>query len=127
MVPPPMPMMRMSRYWRSISDSVMYPMPPNNWTRLVGHPLAGLDGGVLGEAHLGDQVGLAGQLPLDHVVGVDAGDVDPAGHLGQRVLHRLAGDQRPAERLAVAAPLHGEVQAALRARIRLRGKGDALG
>ncbi len=29
-VPPPMPRIRMSRYWRSISDSVMYPMPPNS-------------------------------------------------------------------------------------------------
>ena len=32
MVPPPMPRIRMSRYWRSISDSDMYPMPPNSWT-----------------------------------------------------------------------------------------------
>ncbi len=29
-VPPPMPRIRMSRYWRSISDSAMYPMPPNS-------------------------------------------------------------------------------------------------
>ena len=36
---------------------------------LVGHPLAGLDRGVLGEARLGDQVGLAGELPLDDVRG----------------------------------------------------------
>ena len=71
--------------------------------------------------------GLAGELPLDDVSGVHPGDVDAPRHLGERVLHRLPRDQRPAEGLPVAAPLDGQVQAALRARIRLRGKPDALG
>src|ERR1700733_4535338 len=93
---------------------------------LVGHPLARLDSGFLGETNLRDQVGLAGQLPLHDVVRVHAGNVDPTGHLGQRVLHGLPGDQRPAERLPVAAPLHGDVQTSLGARIRLRGKGDTF-
>src|SRR3954466_11461465 len=31
-VPPPIPRIRMSRYWRSTSDSVMYPIPPNSCT-----------------------------------------------------------------------------------------------
>lgn len=57
---------------------------------LVGNPLPGLHGGVLGETHLRDQVGLAGELAFHHMVRIDPGDVDAAGHLGQRVLHRLA-------------------------------------
>src|SRR5271166_2302450 len=101
--------------------------PAEQLDGLVGHPLARLDGGVLRETHLRDEVGLAGQLPLDHVVRVDAGDIDATGHLGERVLHRLPGYQRTAECLPVAAPLCGDVQAPLCARIRLRGKRDPLG
>ena len=51
------------------------------WSR---DPLARLDGGVLREAHLGDESLVA--APRDRSTtrrDVDAGDVDPAGHLGQ--------------------------------------------
>ena len=95
--------------------------------RLIRHPLAGFDGGVLGEADLGDEVRLASQLPLHQVTGVHPGHVDAARHLGQRVLHRLPRDQRPAEGLPVATPLDGEVEAALRTGVGLRGEAHPLG
>ena len=40
--------------------------------------------------------------------GVHPRYVDSAGHLGEGVLYRLARDQRPAECLAITAPLHSQ-------------------
>ena len=102
-------------------------MPPNSWTAWLATHSPASTAVFLAKQTCRDQVGLAGELTLHHVARIDPGDVDAAGHLGQRVLHRLPRDQRAAERLPVAAPLRGDVQASLRARIRLRGKGDALG
>ena len=68
-----------------------------------------------------------GELPLDDVAGVHAGHVGAAGHIGQRVLHRLSGNEWPAKCFAVTTPLDGQVQAALRTGICLRGKTDTLG
>ena len=93
----------------------------------VGDPLARLDGGVLREAHLGDQIRLTCELPLDQMAGVHPGHVDASRHLGQRVLHRLTRDQRPAKGFPVTAPLDGEVKAALRAGVGLCGQADAFG
>lgn len=44
--------------------------------RLIGDPLPRLDGGVLGETHLGDQVGLASGVAAGDVPDVHPGDVD---------------------------------------------------
>ncbi len=122
-----MPMIRMSRYWRSTSDSRHVAHPAEQLNRLVRDPFAGLDGSVLGEAHLGDQIGFARELSFDQVVRVHPSDVNAPGHFRQRVLDLLAGNQWPAEGFAVAAPIHGQVEAALRAGIRLGGHADAFG
>ena len=72
-VPPPMPRMRMSRYCRSTSDFAHVAEAAEQLHGLVGDPFAGLDGGVLREADLGDQVGLAVDGPLDDVRGCRPG------------------------------------------------------
>ncbi|CDZ88896.1 hypothetical protein RHRU231_450063 [Rhodococcus ruber] len=94
---------------------------------LVCDPLPGLDGGVLGEAHLGDEVAVTDEGSLDDPPAVHPRDVDAPCHLGEGALYRLPGDQGPAERLAVPAPGHGQIQAPLRARVGLGGEGDPLG
>ena len=55
----------MSRYCRSTSALGHVAHAAEQLHGLVGHPFAGLHRGVLGEAHLSDQVGLALQLAFD--------------------------------------------------------------
>ena len=87
--------------------------PAEQLNRLVGNPFRGFHCGVLGEADLGDQVGLARGGAFGDMPGVDPRHVDPARHFRERVLHGLAADQWAAEGFPVAAPLQGQIQATL--------------
>jgi len=93
--------------------------------RLVDHKIAGVAGGVLGDAH-GADVGFPGRDPEGEVASVGARKLGALPHFHQLVPHHLAGDQRPTEGLPVPRPLQGQVQAPLSGRVRLHGQGDAL-
>ena len=83
----------------------MYPIPPKSCTAWLATHSPASTAVFLAKHTSVIRFGLARELPLDDVARVDAGDVDAARHLGERVLHGLPRDEWLAERLAVAAPL----------------------
>ena len=96
-----------------------------SWTAWSQTYVARLDGGLLGQAGLGDDV-LAGDVPRGDRVGVGPRHLDLPVHLDELVPDHLVGDQRLAEGLAVAAVRRGQRERAGGDAVAVHGQADPL-
>ncbi len=118
----------MSRYWRSISRLGHVAHPAEQLHGLVGHPFTGFHGGVLGEAHLGDQIRVAGSSCRSTTWREYTRATSMRRAISASVFCTLCREISGLPKVSRSRHhCDGQVQAALRTRICLHGKADAFG